>query len=518
MKSALPLTMTARISWVRLARSLRKAGVFGGVVAIVLAGTLFGGQTGRTNATMKTTTDYQRAILAPTLDLSSLRTAPTVQPLSIDPNKPTVGTIVRATAQGLPPNKTVEIVWKTQDGKWLIEDYYHFKGKKFTETTKSLGTAVVGADGRLDTRFVIPEDFGGVHDVMVIADGVNVAQGGVEVVQSFEMVPAEGPVGTVIEIRAKGFGWRTMENTWVVNWDNQMAGWMSAVTTHGTAVARFRASGAVGTHVVKVYSGYMGQSYLNYEQSPNYYLLRPDFKFRITSGGSVKSAYAEPYQRQSIPASESSIGAHMSLSPNQGPVNTRTTLRADGLPANAYVSLVWETWVGSRVSGNGFEAEETPLGDLKIDANGQLNLPITIPDDLGGLHGLTLKSGDSVLVRTYWVTETSIVSISPTSGPAGTKVTIHLKGVGWTEYDNIYVANYDNAYMGYVCGFNSHGDVVMNFTAGGEVGTHLIDLYPGIYQGPTEGQQQYRLPQLTYAADHPGNKIPALRFAYTITK
>jgi hypothetical protein len=77
-------------------------------------------------------------------------------------------------------------------------------------------------------------------------------------------------------------------------------------------------------------------------------------------------------------------------------------------------------------------------------------------------------------------------------------VTIHLKGVGWTEYDNIYVATYDNAYMGYACGFNSRGDVVINFTATGEPGTHLIDLYPGIYQGPpTEPQQLYRLPQLT---------------------
>jgi hypothetical protein len=97
-------------------------------------------------------------------------------------------------------------------------------------------------------------------------------------------------------------------------------------------------------------------------------------------------------------------------------------------------------------------------------------------------------------------------------------VTIHLKGVGWTEYDNIYVATYDNAYMGYACGFNSRGDVVINFTATGEPGTHLIDLYPGIYQGPpTEPQQLYRLPQLTYADDHPGNRIPALRFAFEVT-
>jgi hypothetical protein len=59
--------------------------------------------------------------------------------------------------------------------------------------------------------------------------------------------------------------------------------------------------------------------------------------------------------------------------------------------------------------------------------------------------------------------------------------------------------------------------VVINFTASGAPGTHLIDLYPGIYEGPaTEPQQLYRTPQLTYADDHPGNKIPALRFAFEV--
>jgi hypothetical protein len=48
---------------------------------------------------------------------------------------------------------------------------------------------------------------------------------------------------------------------------------------------------------------------------------------------------------------------------------------------------------------------------------------------------------------------------------------------------------------------------------------HLIDLYPGIYQGPaTEPQLLYRLPQLTYADDHPGNTIPALRFTFEVTR
>jgi len=432
--------------------------------------------------------------------------------------KPVPGTPIEAVAEGLPPGRTIDLQWKTVDGGWVVEDYYHFRGKKFAETSRSIGKARIGSDGRLNARFTIPDDYGGVHEMVAIDNGTPIAQGGIEVSQTFEMRPTEGPVGTPIEIRVKGLGWRTMDSTWVVNWDNQEVGWVSATDTHGSATARFRASGAAGEHQVRVLTGYMGQGYLNHEQAPNAYLPRPSFVFRITPGRAARAAYAEAYQKQPVPdAVRGEGGATASVSPTQGPVMSRVTLKAGGLPANASIALVWGTWEGSRVSGNGYAPKETPLTTVKGGADGVLNMPLAIPDDLGGVHTIFLRSGERTLARASFVVETSIVSISPTSGPAGTPVTIHLKGVGWTEYDNIYVATYDNAYMGYACGFNSRGDVVINFTAAGSPGVHLIDLYPGIYQGPEGSQQLYRLPQLTYADDHPGNHIPALRFAFEVT-
>jgi hypothetical protein len=355
---------------------------------------------------------------------------------------------------------------------------------------------------------------------MAVVDGRTVAQNGIEVTQSFELVPTSGPVGTPIELRVKGLGWRTMESTWVVNWDNNTLGWVSAASTRGSAVARFRAAGPAGDHVIKVYTGWQGQPYLNHEQSPVAHLPRPDFIFRTTSGAAdVPAAFAEPYPVQPVPEAEVRVaGGTIALSPTQGPVATRARLRATGLPANAAVDLVWQTSVGNRVSGGGFEGQENVIGRVSAGADGVLDAPVTIPDDIGGLHSLELRDGDRMLARAHFVIETSILGITPRAGPAGTPVSIHLKGVGWTEYDNIYVATYDNAYMGYACGFNSQGDVVINFVASGQPGLHLIDLYPGIYQGPaTEPQQLYRSPQLTYADDHPGNRIPALRFAFQVT-
>ena len=153
-----------------------------------------------------------------------------------------------ASAEGLPPRRKVDLIWQTVKGGWVVEDYYRFRGKKFTETTTSLGQAETDADGRLAAHFKIPEDYGGVHELIVSDNGVPLAQGGIEVSQTFEMHPAEGPVGTPIELRVTGLGWRTMDSTWVINWDNQEVGYVSATDTRGTAVARFRASGAVGQH------------------------------------------------------------------------------------------------------------------------------------------------------------------------------------------------------------------------------------------------------------------------------
>jgi hypothetical protein len=432
--------------------------------------------------------------------------------------KPVVGTEIDATADGLPPDRTVDLIWETVEGGWVVEDGYRFRGKRFTDSTKVLGRAQVGSDGRLATHFTIPEDYGGVHSVTVADAGRPLAQGGIEVTQTFEMHPSEGPVGTLIELRVTGFGWRTMESTWVVNWDNRDAGYVSATGTRGTAAARFRATGPVGPHEIKVNTGYMGQSYLNHEQAPNAYLPRPRFVFHVTPGAVAAGGYVEPYPAQKMPVGDiGPAGARVSITPAQGSVQTRAVLKGSGLPANAPVSLMWGTQVGSRVSGNGFAPQENRLASLTVGADGRLDAPLTIPEDLGGMHTLSIRSGDKVVARTFFAIETSVVSISPTSGPAGTPVTIHLKGVGWTDFDNIYVATYDNAYMGYVCGFNSQGDVVINFNAAGSPGMHLIDFYPGIYQGPEKEQQLYRLPQLTYADDHPGNKIPALRFAFEVT-
>ncbi len=183
---------------------------------------------------------------------------------------------MRVTADGLPPGKNVDLMWSTVTGGWVIEDSYYFRGKKYEPVANAAWDNFRStASGRLDARFRIPEDYGGLHEVSAVIDGQTIAQKGIEVTQSFEMRPASGPVGTPIELTVKGLGFRVMESTWVVNWDNSLAGFVSAASSKGSAVARFRAAGPAGPHVVQVLSGFQGLGYLNHEQAPNDYLPRP---------------------------------------------------------------------------------------------------------------------------------------------------------------------------------------------------------------------------------------------------
>src|SRR6202162_1325106 len=216
---------------------------------------------------------------AANLQAAAKSDAASIQGLKLKFDKAVVGASVRVAAEGLPAGETVELNWGTVTGGWVIQDDYYFRGRKYSDATLSLGKFPVSASGRLDATFAIPEDYGGVHDVIATIQGRVVAQNGIEVTQSFEMTPASGPIGTPIELRVKGLGWRTMENTWVVNWDNRGIGFVTAAGTRGSAVARFRAAGPAGDHFVKIYTGWQGQSYLNFQQAPNAYLPRPEFIF-----------------------------------------------------------------------------------------------------------------------------------------------------------------------------------------------------------------------------------------------
>jgi hypothetical protein len=127
-----------------------------------------------------------------------------------------------------------------------------------------------------------------------------------------------------------------------------------------------------------------------------------------------------------------------------------------------------------------------------------------------------VESGGTKKTGQFWIKPTAL-PLDVGRGPVGTTFRIHLKGIGWSETANIVHVVYDNSYIGYACAFNSQGDVELIMKATGEPGWHFIDLYPGIYKGSETRPNNFRIPQLTYAADHPGEDLPAFRYAFEVT-
>src|SRR3989442_4034126 len=154
---------------------------------------------------------------APSADPLQAAAKPDVpgQRLDLTYEKPVVGAKVRAVASDLPAGKIVDLKWSTVTGGWVIEDYYYFRGKKYSETTSSLGKFPVNSNGRLNASFTIPEDYGGVHDVVAMIDDKTVAQNGIEVTQNFEMNPLSGPIRTPIRHPGQRLRRRPVGNTLV---------------------------------------------------------------------------------------------------------------------------------------------------------------------------------------------------------------------------------------------------------------------------------------------------------------
>ncbi|WP_341299449.1 hypothetical protein MHB44_12655 [Lysinibacillus sp. FSL H8-0500] len=425
----------------------------------------------------------------------------------------------------LQANEPVELVWNAINGEYEIEDLYAVIGPKFAEEEIVLQQGTADAEGKWNGMFHVPEGFGGDFTVWVKQDGKKIGQVGYTVDPSFVMEPTSGPVGTEITIKMEGLGWSTYMRNWQLTYDNKYTGLVTGISTNGTAEAKIRAAGAVGDHAIRLRTGYLGMQYINYLQSPYPDKPAPDFMFTITEGvaatieNHVEDAPVAASGGLEMPKLQQAENVKVALSKDEGIVDEPITLTASGLPKDTEIELIWNTMKGSRVSGKGFGEETMSLDKVKTDAGGQLQYDFKVPDDLGGIpHRLDLVANDKVQGQAYLRILPSIVDFTPKSGPVGTKIAITIKGGGWTEFDNAYYLTYDNAYTGYLCAFNSQGNLTFDVIATGDVGYHLIDLYPGIYKQQEKDTDMTLIPQLTYSTDHPGSAMPAIRLAFEVTE
>lgn len=465
--------------------------------------------------------------------------APTPTPLKLlktEPEQVPVGGSFTMTGEGLPPGKSVEFLWATVDGSFATAvkaGSIEFHKPAFKEKRVSLGRATTDAQGRVTATFTVPEDYGEIHDIYLVADGQDVAKGGIRVPRVVTISPTSGPVGTPITIAVKGLGWAKFDQTMGVRWDNKYTGFITAITTKGTVVAQIRAAGPPGQHVIDVGDASAATPYLNAQQTPRRYKL-PQFRFTFTvteDKGSPPLTVDWPDGTRVATVSTTPLtatggvlaapGTSATLSPSAGPILSKPALRATGLPPDASVKFIWMTVAGNDLAG--WNASEQSLGQATVGKDGSLNTAVEIPDGLGGWHTLRLVQGEKALAEVNYYVERSLVGVSPARVKVGEPFKVQVKGIGWTELDNGVAITYDNNYVGYACGFGSGGDVTFELIATGGPGTHLIDLYPMIYnRGNMQWTWDYGVPDLTFAQDHPslalGYRLPAFRLAVEVVE
>jgi hypothetical protein len=441
-----------------------------------------------------------------------------------------IGSHQQAIGSGLPASTTVQLVWFRGAPHWQIADG-DFNGIKIGATPMVIATGATDAQGKVTIPFTVPSDFGYIHMVSLEAGGKTLAQQGFTVIPTLAISPSSGPVGTPITVTFSGVGYRLYESVWHLVYDNANTGWLSAITTQGIAKVVIPATGAVGLHTIQALSGTHPVPYLNQQQAPIYQPLIPTVlgaTFRVTAGSPVlPSAVAQQtLARAAGPTATSGSGPQVLLDHLSGTVGSPLTINGTGFAAGSSVQLSWSTVVGNRISGSGYASQDRPLAQVKADGSGAITYTLPTPDDLGGPHTITASgSGNATATAQYTITPNAF-PISPQIAAPGQQVTVHLKGVGWTQTANIYTLVLDNNYIGYACGFNSQGDVTIHILAPGTPGIHYADLYPAIYQGNLFGSaaaqnalggnvSYFQIPMLN-VIDHPGEQLPAFHLTFQV--
>lgn len=440
--------------------------------------------------------------------------------LALNPDRGRIGDEVELTGSGFEANTELVVAWEDTTARWnvdLVEGKFY--GREFTTEDRPIATVATDADGSFATQFEIPVDFGFTHNVTVHRNGTLLNRAAFRTEMEMSISPTSGPAGTPITVEVRGMGYGYLENSWQLTYDNSYTGWISAVTTDGVATAVIPAVGEPGAHIIQLTHGWSHVPYLNNQQSP-----RPDrpvftHEFTITDEPPIMPPPADeqglPIEAATAPDDDGDPAIWTDLA--SGPVGTPLVLSGRNLPDQALM-LRWYRQEGSRVSGSGWSEVGIDLGTVTPDEDGTLAFEFEALDDLGGPHRIEALDGETVVATTSFDIKPSAFPVENASGPAGTMALFHIKGVGWTETANIYTAVYDNSYVGFACGFNSQGDIQIYLPLAGEPGIHYVDFYPAIYRGEDiRGAVNFRLPQLTFADDHPGEELPAFRFAVEVT-
>ena len=407
----------------------------------------------------------------------------------------------------------------TSNIRWMLDpkpDSVDYLGHKVEKIAVSLGKAQTDAAGAFSMTVKTPVDFGGLRRLRR-RQRHSGGEGWAPDPPHRDDEPQEGDP-SARRSPSRSWAWApTYESLGAVLYDNKFTGTVSGNMTRGATVFKMRAAGEPRAPLDRL-RGLEPQRPLPQPRTvPDPLGCRSPMKFTVTKGAANLAPKTEwPVKvKPTIEARTTLLAANLAsdskatarLSAAAGFVLSKTTIRAAGLTPSAPVDLVWSTVVGNRVNCTGtcWSFVPVPLGRATSGADGTLSSQITVPDGLGGWHVVQLIQAGKVMAQVPYFVKRNFIK-APKVVKAGQPFIVELKGVGWTQLDNTTAVTYDNAYIGYACGFNSNGYVRIQLFATGKPGVHLIDLYPLLYtQQPAYPYLQLGMvPFLSYRTDWPG--------------
>jgi hypothetical protein len=192
--------------------------------------------------------------------------------ITISPVNGIVGTKISVSGQGFAPNTNLILNWGSDNVSWTL-------GGNPTETTGidavpvhwQLASIQTSSSGSFTITVTAPLDNGGKHTIQAYStNGTALPDAEVFTLEpSFRISNSSGPAGSPITIFATGLGIGVYSTNYHVMWDDKYLGYLTAVTTHGTANATIYAVGSIGAHYIDIYQGYPGAGYLNPDQNPS---------------------------------------------------------------------------------------------------------------------------------------------------------------------------------------------------------------------------------------------------------
>jgi subtilisin len=246
----------------------------------------------------------------------------------------------------------------------------------------------VGATGGLSTSFTVPDATAGSHLVEAVgATSASRVSATYTVIPGLSLSPTGGPVGRSVTVTLRGYA---AEETVTVNWyAGNTATTLATVTTSavGSASAVFTTPSATG-------GGHMVEG-------------------AGASGNTASATFT--------------VSVASALSPTSGAVGSAFDFTLSGFAAGENVDILWfETASAANV-----------LTTVTASETGSVTAHLTVPESVSGSRKV-LATGETSGISSYqYFSVKAAISLSPSTGPAGTLVAANLTGYKGGETVNV---------------------------------------------------------------------------------